>query len=603
MTDDRMTQALIAHDRTQLLDDLRRACAGRHTLLVGAAIGTGLAARAAARGGADFLLALAAGRFRTMGASSIATMLALRDSNAFVADFACSEIVHATPIPVFFGASAWGLAEEEFPAFMDRLRAWGFAGVVNFPTVTHVDGRFREALERTGLGFAREVRLLEAARAAGLATIGYFRRREEALALARTGIDLYCFNIGWNAGGAVGVPSGESVLQVGNRARGHIKAIRTADPGALCVIEGGPITTPQEMHEACREARADGYIGGSTIDRLPSESSMEEMTAAFKLVSTLQRRIDRLERRLDQTGQGMGLVGRTDMLVEARARLEHLGADGGPVWVAGPDGSGRTLVARLLHGRGPQRQRPPMTVDARHLDGGWLFGAEPAEGGRRRLGWVEAANGTTLVIENAEILTPGTQAELAAFLERGSFRRQGGQDSLRSNARIILIGTAGLEAAAGAGALVPDLARRIARRDIDLPPLSERLDDIPLLVEHFAAALRPSAGPVRLSPRAFRLLIAHDWPGNLRELRAVVEQALDGSGDVIEAEALPSLDGKRASRPRPDAPGDRSPKQSERDWILDGLRRHRFRRGETARFLGLSRKTLYNKMRHYGLLE
>ncbi|CAO3452070.1 hypothetical protein [Azospirillum largimobile] len=593
----------MTHDRNRVLDDLRRACSGRHTLLVGAAIGTGLAARAAARGGADLLLALTAGWFRTMGASSIATMLALRDSNAFVADFACSEIVHATRIPVFFGASAWGITEEELAPFMERLQAWGFAGVVNFPTVAHVDGRFREALERTGLGFAREVGMLEAARAAGLATIGYFRRREEALALTRTGVDLYCFNIGWNAGGAVGVPSGESVLQVGNRARGLIKAIRTVHPGALCVIEGGPITTPQDMHEACREARADGYIGGSTIDRLPLESSMEEMTAAFKLVSTLQRRIDRLERRLDQTGRGMGLLGRTDALVEARARLEHLGADGGPVWIAGPDGSGRSLVAQLLHGRGSQRQRPPMVVDARHLDGGWLFGAEPADGGRRRLGWIEAANGTTLVIENAERLPADTQAELAAFLERGGFRRQGGQESLRSNARIILIGTAGLEDASRTGTLVPELARRLARRNIDLPPLSERLDDIPLLVEHFAAALRPAAGPVRLSPRAFRLLIAHDWPGNLRELRAVVEQALHGDGDVIEAEALPSLDSRRTGRPRPNAPGDRTPAQSERDWILDGLRRHRFRRGKAASYLGLSRKTLYNKMRLYGLLD
>jgi predicted TIM-barrel enzyme/transcriptional regulator with AAA-type ATPase domain len=593
----------MAHDRRHLLDDLRRACSGRHTLLVGAAIGTGLAARAAARGGADFLLALAAGRFRTMGASSIATMLALRDTNRFVADFACSEIVHASQAPVFFGASAWGLAEEELAPFMDRLRGWGFAGVVNFPTVAHVDGRFRDALERTGLGFAREARMLAAAQASGLATIGYFRRRGEALALAEVGVDVYCFNIGWNAGGSLGVPSRESVLQAGNRARGIIKSIRTAHPGALCVIEGGPITTPQDMHEACREARADGYIGGSTIDRLPSESSMEEMTAAFKLVSTLQRRIDSLERRLDQTGLGVGLLGRGDALVEARARLEHLGRDGGPVWVAGPDGSGRSLVAELLHGRGSQCQRQPMVVDARRLDGGWLFGAEPVDGGRRRLGWIEVAEGTTLVIENAGSLAPEAQADLAAFLERGTFRRRGGQEDLRSSARIILIGTAELEAAAREGSLIPELARRLARRDIVLPPLNERLDDIPLLVEHFAAALRPSAGPVRLSPLAFRHLIAHDWPGNLRELRAVVEQALHAGGDVIEAADLPSFDGARPSRPRPPAPGGHEPVLSEREWILDGLRRYRFRRAETARYLGLSRKTLYNKMRLYSLLD
>ncbi|HSK41585.1 MAG TPA: phosphoenolpyruvate hydrolase family protein, partial [Arenibaculum sp.] len=343
----------MSHERAQVLDGLRRACHGRHALLVGAAIGMGMAARAAARGGADFLLALAAGRFRSMGASSIATMLAFDDANALVARFACSEIVGAVDIPVFFGATAWGIPDTELEPFMASLREWGFAGIANFPTVAHVDGRMRDALERADLGFAREVRMLAAARGAGLATIGYFRRKPEALALAEVPVDIYCFNVGWNAGGAVGVPSPESVLQAGNRARGLVKAIRTVQPGALCVMEGGPITTPQDMHEACREARADGYIGGSTIDRLPSESSIEEMTSAFKLVSTLQRRIDRLERKLDHDGRRLGLVGRTEQMVETRRRLVRFAAGAGPVRISGPAGSGRSLAARLLHMHGP----------------------------------------------------------------------------------------------------------------------------------------------------------------------------------------------------------------------------------------------------------
>lgn len=594
----------MARDRHHLLEELRRACSGRHMLLVGAAIGTGMAARAAARGGADFLLALAAGRFRTMGTSSIATMLALKDANAFVADFAGAEIVAATDAPVFFGATAWGIAEEELPAFMDRLRDWGFAGVVNFPTVAHVDGRFRDALERTGLGFAREVRMLTAARSAGLVAIGYFRRKAEALLLAEAGIDIHCFNVGWNAGGALGVPSRESVFEAGNRARGMIRAIRTVQPGALCVIEGGPITTPQDMHEACREARADGYIGGSTIDRLPSESSIEEVTAAFKLVSSLQQRIDNLERQLDKDGRTLGLIGRTEPMMEARALLERLAADGGPVWIAGPEGSGRSLAAHLLHARGPQRQRQPVTVDARRLDAGWFFGAEAGEAGsKRRHGWVEVANGTTLVIEHAERLPADLQVELAAFVESGVFRRLGGQESLRSTAKVVLIGSAPLTEAVRAGTIAPELAHRLARRDIEFLPLHERLDDIPLLVERFAAALRPGAGPVRLAPAAFRRLIAHDWPGNLRELRTVVEQALRVSGDVIELTALPPLDGTRLPPPRHGTDHGTVARDAEREWILDGLRRHRFRREDTARFLGLSRKTLYNKMRRHGLLD
>lgn len=574
-------------DRARVLDRLRRASQGRHALLVGAAIGTGMAARAAARGGADFLLALAAGRYRSMGTSSIATMLALDDANTLVARFAGSEIVGAVDVPVFFGATAWGLPDGELEPFMAELREAGFAGVANFPTAAHVDGRMRDALERTGLGFEREVRMLAAARAAGLATIGYFRRKPEALALAGVPVDVYCFNVGWNAGGAVGVPSPESVLQAGNRARALVKAVRTVHPGALCVMEGGPITTPQDMHDACREARADGYIGGSTIDRLPSESSIEEMTAAFKLVSTLQQRIDRLERSVDRDGHRLGLLGRTEEMVEARRRLVRFAAGHGPVRIAGPAGSGRSLAAGLLHARGPCRDRPPVVVDARRLDGTWLFGAEPGDGAaRRRIGWIEAASGTTLVLDHADGLDPELQADLATYLETGGFRRRGGRETLRSTAAIVVI-------EAGDG-LVPDLASRIGRRTVRLPALRERLDDIPLLVEHFARALRPAGGPVRLAPAALRRLVAHDWPGNLHELRSVIEQALAQSGDVIEAAALPEPDG---------APAGKAREEGERDWILDGLRRHRFRRSETARFLGISRKTLYNKMRHYGLSE
>ncbi|HSK38368.1 MAG TPA: helix-turn-helix domain-containing protein, partial [Arenibaculum sp.] len=264
----------------------------------------------------------------------------------------------------------------------------------------------------------------------------------------------------------------------------------------------------------------------------------------------------------------------------------------GPGRISGPAGSGRSRAARLLHMHGPRRDRRPVVVDARRLDGTWLFGMEPADDtSRRRIGWIEAADGTTLVIDHAESLGADLQADLAAYLETGTFRRQGGRETLRSTAAIVLIETG--------DAVAAELASRIGRRTIALTPLRERLDDIPLLVEHFARALRPAGGPIRLAPAAFRQLVAHDWPGNLHELRSVIEQALLSSKDVIEAACLPHLGGSPPGKSPEDEKRERA--LPERDWILDGLRRHRFRRSETAQFLGISRKTLYNKMRHYGL--
>ena len=153
--------------------------AARNQMLVGAAIGTGMTAQAAERGGADLLLALNAGRFRSMGVPSIASMLALRPCNDFVLDFARAEILPRVAIPVFFGASAFDPALD-ITALVARIAAAGFPGVVNFPTAALVDGRYRDFLEESGCGFAREVALLTAARKAGLATLAYVRTAAEA---------------------------------------------------------------------------------------------------------------------------------------------------------------------------------------------------------------------------------------------------------------------------------------------------------------------------------------------------------------------------------------------------------------------------------------
>lgn len=145
------------------------------------------------------------------------------------------------------------------------------------------------------------------------------------------------------------------------------------------------------------------------------------------------------------------------------------------------------------------------------------------------------------------------------------------------------------------GKVISSLASRLVPGHVFLPKLRDRLEDLPLLAEHFLQALRKDRRSLKLSVdySAYRLLMAYSWPENVRELRSVLETAaIRCEGDWIKAENLPPLDhaDMRESHPA-----------NEREWILDALQRHRFRRGEAARHLGISRKTLYNKMRAYGL--
>ena len=152
----RSTRKSPARPRGARASTNRAATLARGHFLLGAAIGTGMTAKSAARGGADFLLALSAGRFRSMGAPSAACMLALRDSNQLVMEFGCSEVVGATALPVFFGATTLGYSDR-IEDLVARIAEAGFHGVTNFPSCVFLDGQFRQFLEERGIGFDAEI--------------------------------------------------------------------------------------------------------------------------------------------------------------------------------------------------------------------------------------------------------------------------------------------------------------------------------------------------------------------------------------------------------------------------------------------------------------
>ncbi len=535
---------------------------------VGAAIGLGMTARAAADGGADFLLVLNAGRLRVMGAPSVAAMLPIRDSNAFTDAFARAEILDRVAIPLFFGAAICD-PRLELDGFLRRIRATGYQGVTNFPTAIHYDGAFRAALEQAGLGFGREVEMLRQARQFGLATLGYAKTRAEIDALLHAGVDRICLNFGWNAGGTQGVPGGVRLDDAAERARrifAHIR--RRAPEGTLCFVEGGPIIDPAHMLQVCDASRADGYIGGSTLDRLPLEMAVMQTTSAFKTAALLR------EAPGLQAGQIEGLVGRSLAARQVATRIARLVATDLPILIEGEAGSGRTTTARAIH-RASRRSGGLTFLDGRDEIASRLFGE-----GRPGL---LALPQNTIVIEQADALPPSLLARLTEWIERGTFDRFARPMERPPRARLLLIHPLG----------AASMARALSAQRLVVPPLRERMEDLPLLARAMLRAAGRAA--LTLEPAALRLLMAQSWPGNLRGLHDILlRAATDARDGRIGAALLEGLLGPTTAGPTPEA-------MDERGWILDALRRHRFRRGETAAFLGVSRKTLYNRMRRLGL--
>lgn len=564
--------------------------------IIGAAIGVGMTAEAAERGGADFLLALNAGRYRIMGAASVAVMLPLDAANRFTDSFARREILDRVSIPVFFGACVFdpGLEIERLAA---ELVETGYRGVANFPTSIHYNGRFRQALEDAGIGFAREAAFLTVAKRAGLMTFGYAKTRREIDLLLGAGVDLICLNFGWNAGGTRGLTQDLSLDEVADTARRTFQHVRNAKADTICVVEGGPIISPDHMYRVCRDARADGYVGGSTLDRVPLELSVMQVTSSFKTVGILRESVSEQGREASRVSRLAGLVGQSAAVRNLLDQVARLAATSLPIVVTGEPGTGKLALARSIHSIS-RRSGSIVMLDCGDEGGDLdrlLFGAESGPGRARRAGALEALD-ATVILDRLEMLSAPLQVRLLDLLDRGLYERVGGASGIAPRARLVAIARGDIDA----GGLRRDLLLRLHPGRIRIPPLRERPEDLPLHARIFLDKIGSAgrATPFEITPDGYRRLFSHDWPENIRELRAVLEAAalIAQGGRIGEAEIAAQLRAG-AAHERPTIPPD------EKSWIMDALRRNGFRRGRTAAFLGLSRKTLYNKMKRYDLLS
>lgn len=571
----------------------------RGDFLVGAAIGSGLLGEAAEDGGADFLVALNAGRFRLMGASSVACTLPIRDANPFVMAFASREILSQCRIPAYFGASILNL-ESDLEALVAEIAELGFCGVANFPSVVHLPVAARQALEAAGHGFARELALFDLAHRHGLSTLAYVRNAEHTRAAAAHGVDMLCYNFGWNAGGAKSPVSELSVEEAAAHSREMGRIIQREHPDGFFFLEGGPIQDPVQLAAVCRVARMHGYIGGSTIDRLPLAQSVASQTQRFKSATALARVLNKQEESLVALGRQQGFIGRSEAMVALYAALQRF-RTASPLWVWGERNTGRHMAIQALCQLGGGESLAWLEA-GKHTSARQtmitLFGRAASQGSAPLQGLAGRDDVGMIALQGVVHLPRRQQERIADTLKRGRFTPVGGRRSLPWTKRLVFLSAAPLDSLLAQDRIAPSLAEQLAGREIGLPPLRERTEDIEDLLLHDIGELaKDTQAQALLSPGAMSLLRRHAWPGNLAELQRFATHlyARHGGGHVDQDMVAALL--ANASQP----PQRRV--RNERDVLLDALWRHGFHRGATAAFLGISRKTLYNRIRRYGLVS
>lgn len=250
--------------------------------IIGVAVGAGITAKYALKGGADLLLALNSGRFRQMGQSSLAGWLPFANGNELVMEFGAREIIPvARQVPVVFGLNATD-PTIDLSQYIDLISKQGFAGINNFPTIGMIDGQFREALEENGISYAREIEAVRIAHSRNLFTLAFVFNASQAREMLTAGADLICAHLGLTKGGCIGAKKALSLQSAKCIADEIFAACDEFSADPIKMIYGGPIKTPADLSFMYNNTTTMGYIGGSSFERIPSEEAITDITKAFK---------------------------------------------------------------------------------------------------------------------------------------------------------------------------------------------------------------------------------------------------------------------------------------------------------------------------------
>ena len=274
---------MIALTRSALMERFR-AMAARGEPIVGAGAGTGLSAKCEEAGGVDLIVIYNSGRYRMAGRGSLAGLLAYGDANAIVVDMAREVLPLVRRTPVLAGINGTD-PFRRMDVFLDEIKALGFAGVQNFPTVGLIDGTFRVNLEETGMSYGLEVDMIAIAHKKDLLTTPYVFNEGEAEAMAKAGADIIVCHLGLTTGGAIGAQTALRLHDCPALIDAWASAALKVRPDMLVLAHGGPIAEPGDADFIMKSTRTcHGFYGASSMERLPVETALTEQVRKFKSI-------------------------------------------------------------------------------------------------------------------------------------------------------------------------------------------------------------------------------------------------------------------------------------------------------------------------------
>ena len=271
--------------RRTILDKFRTMIAAGMPIIGGGA-GTGLSAKAEEAGGIDLIIIYNSGRYRMAGRGSAAGLLAYGNANEIVKEMAVEVLPVVNHTPVLAGVNG----TDPFvlmPQFLSELKAMGFSGVQNFPTVGLFDGAMRQSFEETGIGYGLEVDMIAAANALDMLTTPYVFDPEEAKAMTEAGADIVVAHMGVTTGGSIGASSAKTLEQCADEIDAIAAAARSVRGDVIVLCHGGPISMPDDARFILERCPIHGFYGASSMERLPAEKAIRDQTADFKSLRTI----------------------------------------------------------------------------------------------------------------------------------------------------------------------------------------------------------------------------------------------------------------------------------------------------------------------------
>jgi two-component system response regulator PilR (NtrC family) len=389
-----------------------------------------------------------------------------------------------------------------------------------------------------------------------------------------------------------------------------LKAVKDSSPETIVIIITA-YATAETAVEAMKEGAYDYILKPFKVDeiKLVIRNALEKKM--LRVENTL------LKREIEADKGFENFVGKSPAMEKVFDLITRVAEKNSTVLITGESGTGKELAARAIHDKSPRKDKPFVYIHCGalpeqlleselfgHMKGSFTGAFENKEG------LFEVAQEGTVFLDEISETTPAFQVKLLHVIQEREFKRVGGTVDIKVNVRIVAATNRDLQEEIQKGNFREDLYYRLNVIPVQLPPLRERRDDIPLLVEHFLEGHRKDGGPSRVSPEAMSRLMGYEWKGNVRELENIIERACAlADGPVINADQLPQEVAKSGGRtcPVPDSlPEHGLDLEStldglEKDYLLKALEKAGGSKTEAAKLLGLTFPSLRHRLKKFGL--